>query len=64
MTLPHEEQNSLAQTEELLRDLLRLPRIPKDVRQMAHLCLRHYPNVSKEPGIVSIVELRKRATKP
>ena len=47
MTLPYERYNSVVRTEEFLKDLLdpkKTPRIPKDIRQQAYYCLRHYPS--------------------
>lgn len=46
MTLPQERTRSIAQTRKFLVDLaFNLKRIPKEVREMAKGCLRHYPNV-------------------
>jgi hypothetical protein len=47
MTLPEERTRSIAQTRKFLVDLsFNLKRIPKEVREMAKGCLRHYPDVS------------------
>ena len=47
MTLPYERTRSIAQTRKFLVDLaFNLKRIPKEVREMAKGCLRHYPDVS------------------
>jgi len=47
MTLPDERFRSIQKTEEFLESLLdpkKTPRVPKDIRQQARWCLRHYPN--------------------
>ena len=44
MTLPQERTRSIIKTRKFLADLaFNLKRIPKDVREMAKGCLRHYP---------------------
>jgi hypothetical protein len=46
MTLPCERYNAIKRTEEFLTDLLdpkKTPRVPKEIRQQAYYCLRHYP---------------------
>ena len=46
MTLPDERYRAIRITETLLTDLCsstRTPRIPKEIRQRAAQCLRHYP---------------------
>jgi hypothetical protein len=46
MTLPDERYRAVKQTEQLLKDLCnasKTPRVPKDIRQRASGCLRHYP---------------------
>ena len=47
MTLPDERYRAVIKTKEFLQDLLdpkKTPRIPKDIRQTARWCLRHYPD--------------------
>lgn len=47
MTLPDERFRSVLKTEEFLESLLdpkKTPRVPKDIRQQARGCLRHYPS--------------------
>jgi hypothetical protein len=47
MTLPDERFRSVLKTEEFLESLLdpkKTPRVPKDIRQQARWCLRHYPS--------------------
>jgi hypothetical protein len=47
MTLPDERYRAIKQTEQFLRDLCdrsKTPRIPKEIRQKAAGCLRHYPS--------------------
>ena len=47
MTLPIERTNAVLNTEEFLTDLLdpkKTPRVPKEIRQRAARCLRHYPS--------------------
>ena len=46
MTLPCERYNAIKYTEKFLMDLCdpkKTPRVPKEVRDMARGCLRHYP---------------------
>ncbi len=47
MTLPIERTNAVLNTEAFLIDLLdpkKTPRVPKDIRNRAARCLRHYPS--------------------
>ena len=47
MTLPDERFRSIHKTEEFLESLLnpkRTPRVPKEIREQARQCLRHYPS--------------------
>lgn len=47
MTLPDERYRAVVRTEQFLKDLCdpsKTPRVPKDVRQQALWCLRHYPS--------------------
>jgi len=47
MTLPDERFRSIQRTEEFLQDLMnpqKTPRIPKEIREQARRCLRHYPS--------------------
>ena len=47
MTLPIERTQAVLRTEQFLKDLLdpkKTPRVPKDVREQAYSCLRHYPS--------------------
>ena len=47
MTLPCERYNAIKYTEEFLKDLTdpkKTPRVPKEIRQIAYRCLRHYPS--------------------
>ena len=49
MTLPYERTRAVLNTQEFLYSLLDpkdTPKVPKDVRQWARRCLKHYPNVS------------------
>jgi hypothetical protein len=46
MSIRSEQYRALKQTQELLRDISdmhKTPRVPKEVRQRAIRCLRHYP---------------------
>ena len=46
MTIPEERLNSIVYTREFLYDLLdpkKTPRVPRDIRERARRCLRHYP---------------------
>jgi len=44
MTLPDERYRALAFTEKFLIELIRTPRVPKEVKEKARGCLRHYPS--------------------
>jgi len=47
MTLPNERRMSILRTEDFLKDLLdpsKTPRVPKEIRQRASSCLRHFPS--------------------
>ena len=47
MTLPDERYRAVIQTRRFLRSLCdphETPRVPKDIRQRALWCLRHYPD--------------------
>jgi hypothetical protein len=47
MTLPNERYAAVTRTEQFLRDLMdpkKTPRVPRDIRQQAYYCLRHYPS--------------------
>jgi hypothetical protein len=47
MTLPDERYRAVLAAERLLKDLCdpsKTPRVPKEVRQRASSCLRHYPS--------------------
>ena len=46
MTLPCERFNSITYTEQFLLDLCdpkKTPRVPREIRNRARACLRHYP---------------------
>lgn len=46
MTLPNERRMAVLRTEQFLKDLLipeLTPRVPKEIRQRASDCLRHFP---------------------
>ena len=47
MTLPIERTQAVLRTEEFLKDLLdpkKTPRVPRQIRDRAYRCLRHYPS--------------------
>lgn len=47
VTLPDERFRAVVRTRDFLRDLCdstATPRVPKDIRQQAAWCLRHYPD--------------------
>jgi hypothetical protein len=47
MTMPDERYNAVIRTEQFLKDLCdpkKTPRVPKEVREQAYYCLRHYPS--------------------
>ena len=46
MTLPIERTHAVLRTEQFLKDLLNpraTPRVPREVREQAYRCLKHYP---------------------
>lgn len=46
MTMPNERYNAIKHAEAFLQALLDpkvTPRVPKEIRQRAYSCLRHYP---------------------
>jgi hypothetical protein len=50
MSLKYEQHRALKQTRDFLREIMRGPRMPtKRLRDMAGLCLRHFP-LLKESG--------------
>ena len=47
MTLPDERFRAIQRAEEFLQDLTnpqKTPRVPKEIREQARWCLRHYPS--------------------
>jgi hypothetical protein len=44
MTLPDERYRAVVQTEKFLREIITTPRVPKEIKDQARWCLRHYPN--------------------
>lgn len=53
MSLGYEQQRALLRSRDLLRDLLdrqKTPRVPKEVRERAYRCLRHFPCLDGETG--------------
>lgn len=47
MTLPDERYAAVLRTKKFLMDLcdpVATPRVPKDIREQARWCLRHYPD--------------------
>lgn len=44
MTLPDERYRAIAQTEKFLIELLSTPRVPREVKEKARGCLRHFPS--------------------
>ena len=46
MTINYERRNAVNRTREFLVDLMnpkKTPRVPKEIRQEAYRCLKHYP---------------------
>lgn len=46
MTLPNERRKAVERTEKFLIDLLSpkvTPRVPREIRQRAYSCLKHFP---------------------
>ena len=44
MTMPDERYRAVVQTEKFLREILTTPRVPKNIKDGARWCLRHYPS--------------------
>lgn len=47
VTLPYERHRAVVETEKFLLELLdpkKTPRVPKNIREQARWCLRHYPS--------------------
>ena len=43
MTLPDERYRAVVKTREFLLEILTTPRVPKNIKDSARWCLRHYP---------------------
>jgi hypothetical protein len=44
MTLPDERYRAVVKTQEFLVEILKTPRVPKNIKEGARWCLRHYPS--------------------
>ena len=44
MTLPDERYRAVVKTREFLLEILTTPRVPKNIKDSARWCLRHYPS--------------------
>ena len=44
MTLPDERYRAVVQTHRFLLEILTTARVPKEIKDQARSCLRHYPN--------------------
>ena len=44
MTLPDERYRAVLQTKRFLLEILTTPRVPKEIKEEARRCLRHYPD--------------------
>ena len=47
MTMPSERRSAVNRTREFLVDLMnpkKTPRVPKEIRENAYRCLKHYPS--------------------
>jgi len=44
MTLPDERYRAVVQTQRFLLEILTTPRVPKEIKEQARRCLRHYPS--------------------
>lgn len=44
MTMPDERFRAVVQTEKFLQEILTTPRVPKNIKDGARWCLRHYPS--------------------
>jgi hypothetical protein len=44
MTMPDERFRAVVKTREFLLEILTTPRVPKNIKDGARWCLRHYPN--------------------
>ena len=43
MTMPDERFRAVVKTREFLLEILTTPRVPKNIKEGARWCLRHYP---------------------
>ena len=43
MTMPDERYRAVVKTREFLLEILTTPRVPKNIKDSARWCLRHYP---------------------
>ena len=47
MTLPNERRSAVLRTQDFLRDLMdpkKTHKVPKEIRERAYSCLKHYPS--------------------
>jgi hypothetical protein len=44
MTMPDERYRAVVKTREFLLEILTTPRVPKNIKDGARWCLRHYPS--------------------
>ena len=44
MTMPDERYRAVVKTREFLLEILTTPRVPKNIKDSARWCLRHYPS--------------------
>ena len=44
MTMPDERFRAVVKTREFLQEILTTPRVPKNIKDSARWCLRHYPS--------------------
>ena len=44
MTMPDERFRAVVKTREFLQEILTTPRVPKNIKDGARWCLRHYPS--------------------
>ena len=63
MTMPHERTRAVIETKKFLEELRLRDDIPKDIRESAVWCLRHYPT-SADVKMISFATMRMGSENP
>lgn len=63
MTMPHERTRAIIETQKFLNELRLRDDIPKDIRESAIWCLRHYPT-STDVKMVGFATMRMGSENP